>query len=85
MLCLKIAGGAANSVDPGEMLHVVAFHRVYTVCLGLSARMHMVKYGKNHAQTESQTDKNMTKSSVITNRLSITIAGLITDYLFSSD
>ena len=27
----------------------------------------------------------MTKSSVITNRLSITMAGLIIDYLFSSD
>ena len=32
-----------------------------------------------------QTGIIMTKSSVITNRLSITMAGLIIDYLFSSD
>ena len=32
-----------------------------------------------------QTGKIMTKSSVITNRLSVTMAGLITNYLFSSD
>ena len=36
---------------------------------------------KGHAQT----DKIMTNSSAITNPLSITMAGLIIDYLFSSD
>ena len=32
-----------------------------------------------------QTGKIMTKSSVITNQLLIAMAGLITDYLFSTD
>ena len=32
-----------------------------------------------------QTGKKMTKPSVITNRLSVALAGLIIDYLFSSD
>ena len=40
-----------------------------------------VTYGKSHAQT----GKIMTKPLVITNRLSITMAGLIVDYLFSTD
>ena len=40
-----------------------------------------ITYGKSHIQT----GKIMTKSSVITIRLSITMAGLIIDYLFSFD
>ena len=48
--------------------------------LGLSDQIHTVEY-KGHAQT----GKIMTKSSVITNRLSITVTGLMVDYLFRSD
>ena len=50
---------------------------VYTVCSGLSGQGKVqlsISYGKSHAET---TGKIMTKSLVITNRLSITMAGLI--------
>ena len=68
----------ATSVDP-DLRRLI---RVYTVCSGLSDRIYAVKYerityGKRHAQT----GKIMTKSSVITNRLSITMAGLLIDYV----
>ena len=54
-----------------------------TLCSGLSDQINITKYNiwKGHAQT----GKIMIKSSVITNWLSITMAGLIIDYLFSSD
>ena len=73
----------ANSVDPDETLHLRRLTRVYTVCSGLSDRIYAlnIRYGKSHAQT----GKIMIKSSVITNRLSITMAGLIINYLFSFD
>ena len=39
----------------------------------------------SHSQTVSQKGKIMTKSSLITNQLSVKMAGLIIDYLFSPD
>ena len=51
--------------------------------LGLSDQIHTIQYNiwKGYAQTV----KIMTKPLAITNRLSIITAGLIIDYLFSSD
>ena len=76
-----------NSVDPDEMPHSAASHQVYTVCPGLSDRIHTVKYKHivSHAQTVSRKVRFMNKSSMITNGLSTKMAGLIIDYLFSPD
>ena len=80
----KITECVANSVDPDETPHFAASHWVYTICLGLSGQVHTVKYNMVRVLLR-QTDKIMTISSVITNRLSITMVGLIIGYLFSSD
>ena len=68
-----------SSVDPDE----TPSHLSLNCLLKLSGQIRTVKYsiGKIHAQT----GKIMTKSSVITNRLSVIMAGMIIDYLFSSD
>ena len=42
MLCLKIAEWVANSVDPNESHVLRRLIWVYTVCSGLSVRIHMV-------------------------------------------
>ena len=65
----KIAVLVANSVDPDETF--AASH------LGLHCLLN-ITYAR-------VIDKIKIKSSAITNRLSITMAGLIIDYLFSSD
>ena len=57
---------------------------VCIVCSCLSDQIHTVKYNMVRVMLR-QTGIIMTKSSVITNRLSITMAVLIIDYLFSSD
>ena len=44
-----------------------------------------VKHGESNAQTVSQKDKIITKSLLITNRLSIRLAGRTINYLFSPD
>ena len=75
----------AYSVDPDETPCLWCLIRVYTVCSGLSDQIYAIKYTVTHSKSHAQTGKIMTKSSVITNRLSITMAGLIIDYLFSSD
>ena len=55
MLCLKIAGGVANSVDPDEMPHVVAFHLgLYCLFRPVCPNAYGKDIGKSHAQTESQ-------------------------------
>ena len=73
----------ANSVDPDETLRLRRLIWDYTVYSGLSDQIHTIKY--NIWNGHAQTGKIMTKASAITNRLSITMAGLIIDYLFSSD
>ena len=71
----------ANSVDPDETPRLRRLIWVYTVCSRLSGQMHTLNmtYGKSHAQT----GKIIIKSSVITNRLSITMAALIIDYVLA--
>ena len=44
MLCLKIAGRVANSIDPDEMPDVAHLIWVYTVCSCMSDQIHTVKY-----------------------------------------
>ena len=80
MLYLKIAGCVANSVDPDEKPRLRRLIWVYTVCSGLSDQIHIIKYNMF-----GQTGKIVTKSSVISNRLSTTMAGLIIDFLFNFD
>ena len=77
MLCLKLAERVANSVGPDETSHFAASHPSLH-CL-LRHVWHMVRV------ILRQTGKIMTLSSVITDRLLITMVGLIIDYLFSSD
>ena len=79
----KTAEWVASSVEPDEALYLWHLTWVYTVCSGLSDQIHTVKY--NIRNGHAQTGKIMTKSSAITNQLSITMAGLIIAYLFSSD
>ena len=69
----KIAEWVANS---DTLMRHNIFTWVYTVCSGLSCQgtVKYYTYGTSHAET---TGKLMTKSSVITNQLSITMAGLI--------
>ena len=81
----------ANSVDPDEMPHFTASNLglqstlFAQACLTKYIKSSIIQLYMSHAQTDRQTGKIMTISSVITNRLSITMAGLIIDYLFSSD
>ena len=42
----EIAEWVANSVDPDEMPCLQCLTRVYTVCLGLSDQIHIIKYNK---------------------------------------
>ena len=44
ILCLKVHGWVAYSVDPDETPHSVTSHPSYTVCEGMSVRIHTVKY-----------------------------------------
>ena len=67
-------------VDPDETLRLPRLIWVYTVCSGLSDQIHTIKY--NIWNGHAQTGKIITKSSAITDRLSITMAGLMLDYLF---
>ena len=78
MLCLNKAGGVSNSVDHNETPRSAASQ------LGLTCLRRPV-CPNTHAQIVRQKGTNMTKSSVITNLLSITMAGLIIDYFSSSD
>ena len=85
-MCLKIAEWVANSVDPDGTPHFVASHAglhclLWPVLPDTSSKS--ITYDKRHAQTDRH--KIMTKSSVITNQLSITMAGLIIDHLLSPD
>ena len=42
LLCLKVAGCMANSVDPGETPHSAVSHLGLPVCSGMSALINMV-------------------------------------------
>ena len=79
----KIARWVANSVDPDESPHLRHLIWVYTVCSGLSDKINTIKY--NIWKCHAQIGKIMIKSSAITNQLSITVTGLIINYLFTSD
>ena len=70
-----------NSVDPDEMPQMRRLIWMYTVFSGVISNAYSKVQHRVRVMLR-QTSKIMTKSSMMTNQLLITMAGLIIDYLF---
>ena len=65
MLCLKIAGWVANSVDPDETPHLRCLIWVYTVCSGMSVPILMVNTVNSKTQLWEIRKVNVTGSRLL--------------------